>query len=236
MRLPNNIMSVSRDDSHRIESTVQSFDATVYLTRKVWIALDDESMKKELDGADYYDAPSDYFNDVVVDYEHEGIKGFKIDIGDCCSEQPTNIEYSNCSHDVGYDSHSKIHMCKGLQYFYMKGTDIPEIQDLDLSKFYQRYQVEEVEQENIDKPRLPTKFMFDDSRDIDTKLLVSWIKHQLMLKMFECTYDPFYMEDEQIQQESSGYMPNDPKYDMPEGFSVHVKKIEIIDSHMNLLK
>lgn len=236
MNPPRIIKNSSNGKSCRIENLIQSFDATVNITRKVWIAFDDKNMKKELAKDSCYDDPESLFNDMVVDYGHEDIKGFKIDIGDCCSEQETNIQYGNCSHEVGYDLHSKIHLCKGKQYFYLQGTDIPELKNVDLVKFYERAQIEEVSQENIDKPRLPTKFWFDYRREVDSTLLINWIKHQLMLTMFNCTYDPFYIEGEQIQQENSGYSPNEPTYNIPEGFYVNIPKIIIDENNFNLLE
>jgi hypothetical protein len=236
MKIPNIIKNKSNDKSQPLNSLIQNFDATVHLTRKVWVSLSDKVMKKELLKQDYYDTPSDFFNDLIVDYGHENIKGFKIDIGDCCSEQVTNIEYCDCSYDAGYDSFSKTHSCRGLQFFALNGTDIPQIQDIDLSKFYHRIQIEEVDIKNISKPRLPTKFLFDDLRDIDTELLTNWIRHQLMLTMFNCTYDPFYMEGEQFQQENQGYTPNEPTYDIPEGFHTEVTRIIIKGTSFNLIK
>lgn len=236
MRLPNNIKSQTRENNQRIDSLIQSFDIDVQLTRKVWLAIADKKMQENIKDADYYDTPNDVFNDLVVDYGHEKIKGFKIDIGDCCSEQHTNIDYKGCSHDVGYDSDSEIHTCRGLQFFNLMGADIPALSDVDLTKFYQRCQIEEVAIKNIETPRLPTKFMFEDAMEIDSKLLISWIKHQIMLTMFDCIYDPFYMEEAQIQQENQGYSRKEPLYDIPEGFSVSFFNLNIVDTYVDLLK
>lgn len=124
---------------------------------------------------------------------------------------------------------------EGCLRYELRGKDYKTVVDytIDLDKFLERdYETEiTADTKNWGADQFPVMVWVTSTLDgegeyvvwdkkIDQELLKEYLIHQMLSKVFKCTYNPFYEKDGLVHVVHKGYRFKMAEYDTPEGFDM----------------
>jgi hypothetical protein len=172
----------------------------------------------------------------MCNQDTESLEGCLLGFDD---EAPIHLTYDGFSHTTG--AAGNYFACHGKQYFSLSGevgAALPQLAAVNLALFAKRYPTLDVTQDTLNVKRPPFTFAElegSQHRVIDHELLGAWVRHQYLVTLFPCTYDPFYEEQGVLCQERCGHSTLEPVYTIPEGVTVHFRRATFGYSDFDIL-